>query len=661
MDPDRPIAGTLDQFENNDLQSFATVLTAPSGTLAATATENDWYRIQVGAGLFQVDLSSIPSEGELNIEIYTGGGAYITGNYGVETLSTLQLDLAEESELLILVYAIGEYQGNVYDLSWSSEGVVDSEGPVDPEDPDAPQDPADPVDPADPAGPIDSDVAPVLEPVLHPAIAQWAQAATTGRADIFVLGDSVVFNNGTGWDGGLNAGFDRTLGLAGTGLLSGNYAAGTDAGYGYEAFGQNASNWLFDFIPGTDVPSITNDEIFSDQFARVQHPWGQVTVNPLRGSVAQLGVNLSGNGDTAESDSAFTFQTWVSGDGATFNVTRTAEDGSVDVVGLQEVDGDGTQLFTFDFPAGESPADAAASIAITDPSQLTFVPFDSGRSLNEPALTVSNFRLLETGSTGATVTSWGYGGESTREFFAEQYEPVGQDNRAELLDRIVDGGSGKLLVFIMEGLNDRSEDLPSLNGIADGDSTEAFIDNVSTLIDGVRGDWAAAGNDASDLHFVTFGTYDQGSNPELEEYSAALQQQATETEDVSFIDLRTLSGGLSLDQMVELGYIQGVDPTGGGDDDFIHLTESGSVFYGEAIATLIASQADAASPADVPVDNGLGGIDLGAEINATSNAVVFDSVSQTENAELVFALPSAEGVTPDAVEFSLTWADDTTS
>ena len=659
-DPEVPaglIPGTPDAFENNDSQSLATILATSAGALSATATENDWYRVQVGAGPFRVDLSSVPTEGELNVEIYTGDGAYVTGSYGSEAQSTVELDVAQDSEFLIFIYAVGPFQGNVYDLAWSGVTPGAGEAPVEPE---VPVDPEEPVAPEVPTG---SEDAPVLDPVLHPAIAQWAQAATTGRADILVLGDSVVFNNGTGWDGGLNAGFDRTLGLAGTGLLSGNFAAGTDAGYGYEAFGQNASNWRFDFIPGTDVDAITNDEISSDFFARVQHPWGQLTVNPIRGSVAELGVQLNGNGDTAEPDQAFTFQTWVSGDGATFNVTRTAEDGSVDVVGLQEVNGEGTQVFTFDFPAGESPADAAASIAITDPSQLTFVPAGSNRSLNETPLTVSNFRLLETESTGATVTSWGYGGESTREFFAEQYEPVGQENRAEILDRIVDGGSGKLLVFVMEGLNDRSEDQPSLNGIADPDSPEAFIDNVSTLIDGVRSDWAAAGNDASDLHFVTFGTYDQGSDPQLESFSAALQQQATETDDVSFIDLRTLSGGLTLDQMVELGFIQGADSTGGGDDDFIHLTESGSVFYGEAIATLIAgtaTQADAGALANVSLSNALGGVNLGEGIDA-ANAVIVDGVGQAANTQLTFALPNAEADTSGAVEFDLTWANGTAS
>ena len=678
VDPEVPaglIPGTPDAFEDNDTQSLATVLATSAGALSATATDNDWYRVQVGAGPFRVDLSSVPTEGELNVEIYTSDGSYVTGSYRSEAQSTLELDVAQDSELLIFIYAAGPFQGNVYDLAWSGatpgagETPMDPEVPVDPEVPAEPEVPVDPEVPAEPEEPAEPEVptgsgdAPVLDPVLHPAIAQWAQAATTGRADILVLGDSVVFNNGTGWDGGLNAGFDRTLGLAGTGLLSGNFAAGTDAGYGYEAFGQNASNWRFDFIPGTDVDAITNDEISSDLFARVQHPWGQLTVNPIRGSVAELGVQLNGNGDTAEPDQAFTFQTWVSGDGATFNVTRTAEDGSVDVVGLQEVNGEGTQVFTFDFPAGESPADAAASIAITDPSQLTFVPAGSNRSLNETPLTVSNFRLLETESTGATVTSWGYGGESTREFFAEQYEPVGQENRAEILDRIVDGGSGKLLVFVMEGLNDRSEDQPSLNGIADPDSPEAFIDNVSTLIDGVRSDWAAAGNDASDLHFVTFGTYDQGSDPQLESFSAALQQQATETDDVSFIDLRTLSGGLTLDQMVELGFIQGADPTGGGDDDFIHLTESGSVFYGEAIATLIAgtaTQADAGALANVSLSNALGGVNLGEGIDA-ADAVIVDGVGQAANTQLTFALPNAEADTSGAVEFDLTWANGTAS
>ena len=596
-------------------------------------------------------LTADVAEGDLNIELYNAAGTFLTGRYNVEPVSEVSYTPDADGPIFAFIYARDGFQGNVYELAWAADATGGSGSPNDPVDPTDPTTPTDPTEPTEPIVPF-----PVLDPVIREGVAAWVQAALTGRADVLVLGDSVVFKDGVGWDGGLSAGFDRTLGLAGTGLLSGNYGNSNGAGYGYESFGQNPSNWGFEFLPGTDVAAITNDEINSDEYARSQHPWGELTVNPRRGTVTQLGVQVSQEGDTADPDQAFTFEAYVSGDGALYNVTRTAADGSTVQVGLQQLSGTETQLVSFDFAAGATADDAFRSIAITDPSQLSFVPFGSDRTLDETPLTVSNFRLLETDSTGATVTSWGYGGESTREFFAEQYEPLGEENRAELLDRVVEGGSGKLLVFVMEGLNDKKEDQPSLNGIQDGDSTEAFIDNVDTLINQVRSDWAAAGNDSADLEFITFGTYDQDSNVELEGYSAALQQHALDTEDVSFIDLRTLSGGLTLDQMVDLGYI-----TGPANGDFIHLTESGSVFYGEAIATLLAQTAtpevaDHASESDQPAED-----DLDLQLFDAEGVMLVESVEAVGNAELTFDLPTAgthhlQVGSEAGVGFDLTWS-----
>ena len=581
VNPAAPVAGAADSFESNQSRETATVLSGATGSLAATATDTDFYRLDAAAGEVTFTLTADVAEGDLNLELYDAAGVLLTGRYNVEPVSEVSFTLDADGPIFAFIYARGGFQGNVYGLAWAADGTGDSGGPAGPVDPVAPTDPLTPADTPQP-----SDSFPVREAVIRQGVADWVQAALTGRADVLVLGDSVVFKDGVGWDGGLSAGFDRTLGLAGTGLLSGNYSNSNGAGYGYESFGQNPSNWGFAFVPGTDVAAITNDEINSDEYARSQHPWGEVTVNARRGTVAELGVQVSRQGDTAEPDRAFTFEAYVSGDGALYNVTRTAADGSTIAVGLQQVTSADDQLVSFDFAAGTTAGDAFQSIAITDPSQLSFIPFGSDRTLEETPLTISNFRLLETGSTGVTVTSWGYGGQSTREFVEEQYNPLGKDNTAELLDRVVEGGSGKLLVFVMEGLNDKNETQPSLNGIADGDSTAAFIDNVDTLIRQVRLDWAGAGNDPDDLEFITFGTYDQGSDPKLEDYSAALQQHALDTEDVSFIDLRTLSGGLSLNDMVDLGYING--PSNG---DFVHLNESGAVFYGEAIAKLLAETA----------------------------------------------------------------------
>ena len=626
--PSDPTDPTIDVYEDNNTLATAFVLSGVNGSLLedqglATATDADFYRVTVGAGDFTAAVSSVDAPGTLRLSLFDADGVLIAESADTLDQPALSATLDTQGEYVLQVSLIDAASDAavVYDLNWDGQRFIEP--------------------------------FPVLEPVIREGVAAWVQAALTDRADVLVLGDSVVFIDGVGWDGGLSAGFDRTLGLAGTGLLSGNFTNSNGAGYGYESFGQNPSNWFFEFVPGTDVDALTNDEINSDEFARSQHPFGQITVNPGRGTATEIGVQVSAQGDTAEPDRAFTFEAYVSGDGAVYNVTRTAADGTTEAVGLQQVVGEETQKVSFAFAAGETAADAFQSVAITEPSPLSFIPFGSDRTLNETPLTVSNFRLLETGSTGATVTSWGYGGESTREFVEEQYRPLGQENRAEILNRVVDGGSGKLLVFIMEGLNDRNETQASLNGIEDANSSEAFVDNVSTLIAEVRSDWEAAGNDASDLEFVTFGTYDQNSDVRLEGYSAALQQHALDNEGVSFIDLRTLSEGLTLDEMVELGFINGVFPDGSG-EDFIHVTEAGAVFYGEAIASLLAATATP-ELADTPSEaTDTATAAAGLQLFDADGVMQVERIETATNSEVSFALPP----TGDAgLGYDLSWSD----
>src|SRR5690242_1399041 len=75
---------------------------------------------------------------------------------------------------------------------------------------------------------------PSLGNVVNPGTINWADAARAGRADTLILGDSVVYANGHGWDQGFNIAGARDFGLAGTGLIG--YSTGS-LGYGYNNYG----------------------------------------------------------------------------------------------------------------------------------------------------------------------------------------------------------------------------------------------------------------------------------------------------------------------------------------------------------------------------------------------------------------------------------------
>jgi hypothetical protein len=59
--------------------------------------------------------------------------------------------------------------------------------------------------------------------VISTGVQTWLDAARTSRADMLILGDSVVWAGGNGWDAGLINGMAQRTGLAGTGLIPDNY------------------------------------------------------------------------------------------------------------------------------------------------------------------------------------------------------------------------------------------------------------------------------------------------------------------------------------------------------------------------------------------------------------------------------------------------------
>ena len=141
--------------------------------------------------------------------------------------------------------------------------------------------------------------------------------------------------------------------------------------------------------------------------------------------------------------------------------------------------------------------------------------------------------------------------------------------------------------MVMEGFNDRNETDVSLGGTVDGDSPQAFVENVTWLIDLIAEDWADAGFDTADLSFLTFGMYDIAEgNDELDEYRQALRDETSLRSDLSFIDLS--AGQPDFAEGFGLGYYA----------DGIHLPRSGALHYGG----LIAQNLDAAVAGEITGD-----------------------------------------------------------
>ena len=147
VDPTAPVAGTADRFESNQSRETATVLSGSTGSLAATATDTDFYRLDAAAGEVTFTLTADVAEGDLNLELYDADGVFLTGRYNVEPVSEVSLTLDADGPILAFIYAKGGFQGNVYELAWAGGGPTE---PTEPAEPTAPTEPTRPTQPTEP-------------------------------------------------------------------------------------------------------------------------------------------------------------------------------------------------------------------------------------------------------------------------------------------------------------------------------------------------------------------------------------------------------------------------------------------------------------------------------------------------------------------------------
>jgi len=383
---------------------------------------------------------------------------------------------------------------------------------------------------------------------------------------VLILGDSVVVFGGHGWDDGLNRAGAERYGLAGTGLL---YE--TSSGDGFRLITQ--FGWITD--PDAAPAPLTN-------FAVASHVYTTGT-----GSQRRIGVLV--NASSALAGAPLELSAWgVSASGA--DVLRGAA--RLGISPFSTIFQSATQTLLFPAPGIDHVAFSIDGNLTAQPTPLDY--FISGSDDSSYVYV----RALKQDDRGITVTSVGLGGQSVRSLYTNMWTGGIWDaqGRAAFLDAIVQGGSGKLLVPIFEGFNDRNESQPSLTlGILPGNSPAAFGDNIDTLIGAVQADWASTGRPSDDLSFVIFGMYDiNGDNTQLIDYSDGLRTYAQGTTGVSYLDLRSF--GVSFDQ----GQGQGLFADG------LHLNRSGTQFYSRRIFDVLEF---ARCPGDIADDSGTIGPD----------------------------------------------------
>jgi len=268
--------------------------------------------------------------------------------------------------------------------------------------------------------------------IINPGTAEWTTAARTGRADMLVLGDSVVWSGGQGWDAGLIAGLGRRLGLAGTGLVVDGGRTGE--GEQYSHFNSWHSTW--------------NRELNAIPVSRQGYAvrgWALTAGATTPATWVGFGIQ---DGDLFDTAGAYDFHVWSA------SPSEGGAMGAFRRLGKSPY----TRFATIPPVATSTPVSGLQHTVF----RFDAVPGTSGGPHNFFWENITNTsvlysRLLRPDATGVTVTSWGYGGRSSRDFFTDQYpgKTMSDEGRYAFLSNLVYGGSGKLNVLIAQGFNDR--------------------------------------------------------------------------------------------------------------------------------------------------------------------------------------------------------------
>ncbi|HEV7301070.1 MAG TPA: GDSL-type esterase/lipase family protein [Tepidisphaeraceae bacterium] len=381
--------------------------------------------------------------------------------------------------------------------------------------------------------------------VLNRGTLQWAKAAESGRADMLILGDSVVLSGGDGWDAGFNTAAGKRYGLAGSGLMR---AASGDEGDGVAFHTVNGTGWT---AGRAAMPT-----------AARPYAWGDTGFTVATGPAANLNLSLSPGGGGFDPRAAYDWTVYGAGLSTDSAVGAYRRFGSAPYTRIATAtptaftaDGNGFGKATISF-ASNALSPASQEFRLEGATQTSYL----------------YSRLHRPNATGVTVTSWGYGGKDTRDFLNDQY--LGgfgsAAGRLAWLGSIVDGGSGKLNIVIAEGFNDRNDNDLSVDGVNAGKTPEGFAANVQAIIAATRDDWAAKGKDEADLSFTLLGMYEIASHNEpLRLYAAELEKIALADQQITFVDLYTAAPGYAAAN--SMGYLA----------DGLHPTRAGALAYSQ--------------------------------------------------------------------------------
>lgn len=396
------------------------------------------------------------------------------------------------------------------------------------------------------------------------AVQPFVQAMQTRRVDVIGIGDSNQILSGHGWDHGMQAGLARRLPMYATSLLAcrENSGNGNAAGYRYKVFTVDAG--VSSGAPA-ELDAYGGPGPHLQGYCYLQA--GQtISRTGARGLTIEADCPLDVN---ANLRFEFHYGTFPEGAGSSsfrpgIRKNQPGWNGLASGPVIDPVTGSyGMAHVDVTLPAAMRNVPLNGGFAMTNTQDAVgpfFGYYIRAVNMDRPA-GFSYHTLVYAG--GQSARGMAQQLQNTHPTFANYYF---QQMRRTQLEHASDV---RIVVIINAGLNDRNESQPSVGPlkINDGDSPDAFADNVQAIIDWFTSTWQTHGWPADELAFVVMPSHpialpDDG---ELASYRLAGRDVADRNTRTAAVDLAAITDA---DEMASQGwYISSSDRN--------HLSQAG--------------------------------------------------------------------------------------
>lgn len=333
------------------------------------------------------------------------------------------------------------------------------------------------------------------------AVRPFFEKLASGRADVVAIGDSNQLHIGYGWDYGWNLAVGRRFGMYATGLVAMGEGAGAGggSGHGFSSF-PTFSSHLFDYTgaPAALDRYLNNPPSLLGPQNYLYLPEGRSvsgTINAGMSIAPECAVSVNTNlrfhftYGLFEGSGTGSFRPYLRRDAPPFNMlaqgpalsTRTNGSGPARVLSG-----------SIDLP--QARRSFPIGLRFAGPSESIIGPFLTYHAR------VEDLRAAR----GASFhTLYAVGSQSARDM-AAALRASSDETLGLYFSKVreVQDEPRRVLVRVCSALNDRAEDLPSVNGVTPGNGPAAYEDNLRAIIARISQIWSLNQWDPEELYFL---------------------------------------------------------------------------------------------------------------------------------------------------------------